>query len=130
MFAFETGTLAYQEVTRSRSWRFGRTPRFGAREASQYLGPGDDKVTLTGAILPAISGRFGSLEDLAAMGEEGLAWPLIDGLGNVLGDFVLEQLDHKAGTFLVDGVPRKGDFTISLVRVADDAARAEVGRAG
>lgn len=121
MFPFEIGTLAYQELARSRAWRYGRTARFGTREASQYLGPGDDKVTLSGAIIPGLSGSFWSIEKLAQMGDEGLAWPLVDGSGSVLGHYVLDQLDHKASTFMVDGKARKGDFTLTLTRVADDA---------
>jgi phage protein U len=121
MFPFEIGTLAYQELGRSRSWRFGRTPRFGAREASQYLGPGDDQVTLSGAIIPGLSGAFWSIEKLAQMADEGLAWPLVSGVGSVLGHYVVDSLEHRESTFLVDGLPRKGDFTLTLHRVADDA---------
>jgi len=120
MFQFEIGTLPYQELARSRSWRFGRTPRFGARDASQFLGPGDDKVTLSGGLVPGLAGRFSALDRLAEMADEGQAWPLTDGTGTVLGSFVVDQLDHKATTFLVDGVPRKGDFTITLTRIADE----------
>lgn len=120
MFQFEIGTLPYQELARSRSWRFGRTARFGAREASQFLGPGDDKVTLSGAIVPGLAGKFSSIETLADLADKGDAWPLIDGRGNVLGSYVVDQLDMKASIFLVDGVPRKGDFTLALTRVADD----------
>lgn len=121
MFAFEISTLAYQELTRSRAWRFGRTPRFGSREASQFLGPGDDKVTLTGAIYPGVSGSFWSLEQLANLADDGQAWPLVDGTGNVLGQYVVDSIDSRASTFLVDGLARKGDFSIALTRVAEDA---------
>jgi len=120
MFQFEIGTLPFQELARSRSWRFGRTARFGARDATQFLGPGDDKVTLAGGLVPGLAGRFSSVERLAEMAEEGLAWPLTDGTGNVLGNYVIDQLDHKATTFMVDGLARKGDFTVTLSRVADE----------
>jgi phage protein U len=121
MFPFEIGTLAFQELTRSRAWRFGRTPRFGTREASQFLGPGDDKVTLAGAIIPGLSGAFWSVEKLAQTADEGLAWPLVTGTGSVLGHYVVDAIEHKESTFFVEGQPRKGDFTITLTRVADDA---------
>lgn len=121
MFPFEIGTAPFQELARSRSWRYGRTARFGVREASQFLGPGDDQVTLSGAIIPGLAGAFWSIEKLAQIAEEGLAWPLVSGTGSVLGHFVIDQLDHKESTFLVDGLARKGDFTLTLHRVADDA---------
>ena len=48
MFIFDTDTTLFDELSRRRSWRHGRTERFGARAASQYLGPGEDQVTLSG----------------------------------------------------------------------------------
>ncbi|MDD3800205.1 MAG: phage tail protein [Novosphingobium sp.] len=119
MFQFEIGTLPYQELSRSRGWRYGRAPALGARDASQYLGPDADVITLTGALIPGLAGSFSSLEELVAIGDRGQACKLVDGLGNVLGSFELEKLDHKASTFMVDGLARKGDFTITLTRARD-----------
>lgn len=120
MFQFEIGTLPYQELSRSRAWRFGRSERFGAMPATQFLGPGDDQVTLSGALVPGLAGRFSAIESLAEMADKGEGWPLTDGVGNVLGTFVVDKLDHKASQFMVDGLARKGDFSLTLTRIADE----------
>lgn len=121
MFQFEIGTLPYQQLTRDRTWRHGRTDRFGARQASQYLGPGDDKVTLTGALIPGLAGSFSALETVARMADEGDAYSLVAGTGEVIGAFVIEHLGNSRDTFLIDGLARKGDFTLELTRVPDNA---------
>lgn len=119
IFAFEIGTLPYQELTRKTEWRHARSPRFGAREASQYLGPGAEKVTLSGALFPGVAGSYASLRDLRDMGDQGEAWPLVDGEGRVLGNFTIDSIDERQAVFMVNGVPRTADFTIELSRVAD-----------
>lgn len=122
MFQFEIGSLPYQELARSRAWRFGRTERFGTGAATQFLGPGEDKVTLSGALLPTLAGRFSSIETLAAIADEGKALPLTSGTGEILGNFTIDQLDYRGSTFTVDGVPRRGDFTVTLTRDVDAEA--------
>lgn len=118
MFGFELGTLPYQELTRRTAWKHARSPRFGAFDASQYVGPGEDRVTLSGALLPPIAGSYSSLRDLREMGDEGEAWPLVDGEGRVLGVFTIETIDERQSYHLDNGVPRKVDFTVELNRVS------------
>jgi hypothetical protein len=120
MFQFELLTLPFQQMSRKTSWRHGRTPRFGARDASQFLGPGEDKVTLSGALVPGVAGSFGSLDTLRDMAADGEAYALVDGQGRVIGTFVIDSLDESRSTFLVDGQARKGDFTVELTRIAED----------
>jgi len=119
MFVFETASAPFQEIARRRDWRHARTDRFGARAASQYVGPGEDQVTLSGTLVPALAGRWSSLEQLAAMAATGEAYPLADGEGRILGSFTIEGLEetHK---YLTDrGRARMIDFSLSLKRVDD-----------
>lgn len=117
MFAFEMGTLPYQELVRKTEWRHGSTPRFGARDASQYIGPGADQISLSGAIYPGVGGSHQSLRDLRDMGDQGEAWPLVDGTGRQLGVFTIGSIEERQAVFTVDGVPRTADFTIELSRI-------------
>jgi phage protein U len=118
MFGFEIGTVPFQELARTTEWRHASTPRYQARPASQFLGPGDDGVTLTGALLPGVAGSFSALETLKRMGDTGEHWPLVDGTGKVHGIYRLEKISEQESNFLVGGIPRKSDFTIELKRVA------------
>ncbi len=115
-FLFEIGSLPYQELSRRTDWRHGQSDRFGLRKASQFLGPGDDKITLTGALFPGTIGSFSSIETVRDMAGTGEAFTMLDGQGNVLGQWLIRSLDTRQSVFFVDGVARKADFTLELER--------------
>lgn len=121
-FVFSLPTLTYQDLSRRTGWRHGQTPRFAARPANQYLGPGDDTMSLSGSLVPEIAGDGGSFDTLRQMGDDGDAYPLVDGQGTLHGAFVIESLDERKRSFFEDGVARWSDFTLELRRVDDPGA--------
>ncbi len=121
MFTFEIDTALYDQIRRRRSWRHPSNDRVGARPASQYAGPGDDQVNLSGRIYPGQLGNPDSLQELAEMAETGQAFPLVDGEGVVFGAFVIESLDEVGRELMTDGMPRAIEFSIDLKRVDDEA---------
>ena len=116
MFIFDTDSAPFDELSRRRSWRHGRTERFGARAASQYLGPGEDQVTLSGKLVPELAGSYSSIEKLVEMADTGEAYPLADGIGNIMGSFTIETIDEQHGTLIDNGRARVIDFNIDLKR--------------
>ena len=56
LFVFDMSTTLFDELARKREWRHARTDRFGAMAASQFVGPGDDKVTISGTLVPEVAG--------------------------------------------------------------------------
>ena len=118
-FVFSLSTLAYQELQRRTSWKHASTSRVGARNARQFLGPGDDGITLTGWIAPDQVGKLSSIAELRAMGDAGEAYALVDGTGSVYGAFIIEGLDEGQTLHQKDGTPRRVEFTITLMRVDD-----------
>jgi len=118
MFVFETDSLLFDEFARKRSWRHARTERFGAIAASQFVGPGDDDVTLSGRLVPGLAGRWSSLQRIAEMADTGEAFPLADGTGTILGQFTIEGLDETHRSLIDNGRARLIDFTLTLRRVA------------
>lgn len=122
-FVFSLPTLAYQTLDRQTAWRHPTTSRVGARAASQYLGPGDDIISLRGLILPEFGQRT-SLDELRRMADTGAAWPLVDGTGRVFGQWVITELAEAGSVFDRTGQPLRVEFTISLLRVDDDRADA------
>lgn len=119
MFVFDISSLAFEELARRRAWRHARTDRFSALAASQFVGPGDDQITLSGALVPELGGRYSSIEQIAAMADTGEAYPLADGTGRVFGTFTIEGLDETHKYLVEGGVARKVEFSITLQRVAD-----------
>lgn len=117
LFAFSVDNALFDSFDRDRDWRHERSDRFMARAASQFVGPGDDRVTITGSLIPEVAGRYGALETLAEMAATGEAYPLMDGLGRILGHYTIERIGERKSNLVEDGRARRNDFTIDLVRV-------------
>lgn len=116
-FLFDLDNALFDQIARTRNWRHGRTDRFGARAASQFLGPGEDSITLTGTLVPEIAGKYSSLDTLAELADTGEALPFADGTGRILGRYTIESLDQTETSLIDRGRPRRTDFTINLKRV-------------
>lgn len=119
MFIFDLPTLAHDELQRRASWRHARTPRIGARDATQFVGPGEETINLSGAVYAEITDGRVSIDDLRTMAASGEAWPLLDGTGTVFGDYVIEAIDERHAYLMIDGRAQRIDFAINLLRVAD-----------
>lgn len=115
-FVFSLGTLAYQELQRQQSWRFGASERVGARAALQYLGEGEETIELAGVLAPEVTGTRASLDTLRSLAGDGQALPLVDGTGVVCGSYVLTAIRETGTLFFEDGTARRTDFTLSLRR--------------
>ncbi len=77
----------------------------------------NDMLTLSGVLMPEITGGRLSLLALEQMAEQGKAWPLIEGSGTIYGMYVIEGLNQTKTEFFRDGMPRRIEFTLSLKRV-------------
>lgn len=121
LFVFSLDTLSYQELQRRSSWKHASQSLVGARNATQYLGPGDDVITLNGVVLPEFAGIPASLAVLRLMADQGAAWVLVEGTGTIYGAFVITELQETKTLFYVDGEARRIEFTITLQRVDQDA---------
>lgn len=121
-FIFSLPTLAYQELSRRSSWRWSQNPRIGARAASQFLGPGEDTISLAGDLVPQIVGDVSSIDQLRALGDRGEALALVSGDGRVHGAYVILSLDERQGLLWSDGSARRYDFSIELRAVDDEDA--------
>lgn len=119
-FVFSLSTLAYQEFQRQTDWRHGSTSRIGARPARQFLGAGDDSITLPGVLLPELTGGLPSLDEIREMADTGKAWVLVEGTGRIYGLWVIESLSETHSLFFADGTARRIEFSLVLKRVDDD----------
>lgn len=118
-FVFSLSDLAYQQLQRQMSWRHASSERVGARAARQFLGPGEDSIELSGLILPPLTGDVASLETLRDMAGQGAAQALVDGSGNVYGQFAIESLRETQTLHFPDGTPRRIEFQLTLTRYED-----------
>lgn len=120
LYVFGLRTVPYQQLQRQISWRHPSVSRVGKRPARQFIGPGDDSITLSGVLYPELTGGKLSLAALEAMADTGKAWPLIEGTGIFYGLFVIEEISQTHSTFFPDGAPRKIEFSLKLTRVDDE----------
>lgn len=116
-FVFSLPTLAYQDLQRQTAWRHPSNARVGARPARQFVGPGDDTITLSGVLAPEFAGDLVSLGKLREMADAGMAWPLVTGTGEVLGAFVIESLAETRSLLMDNGAARRIEFQLQLARV-------------
>lgn len=119
VFIFGLPTIAYQELQRSTEWRHASTSRIGTNPASQFLGRGEDTISLPGTMLPGLAGSPVSLDLLRKMADTGKAWPLIGGTGRIYGIWVITSINETQQIFFEDGTPRRYEFTVSLKRIDD-----------
>ena len=119
LYIFSLKTAAYQQLQRQTAWRHPSNSRIGALPARQYLGKGDDTITLSGLIMPELTGERVSLDALRLMGDTGKAWPLVEGTGRIYGLWIIESLFETNTLYFQDGAPRRIDFTLTLQRVDD-----------
>lgn len=125
-FQFGLSTAAYQELSRSTNWTWAAQSRFGQDDALQNTGPGADNLTLPGIVYPEFQGGTGQLDALRDLADQRTPLRLVDGLGRMRGEWVIEKVDERATIFAQRGVARKQEFTVSLRRAPDSAAPASI----
>nr|WP_315290056.1 phage tail protein [Serratia proteamaculans] len=126
LFVFMLRTLPYQTMNRQLSYRWPTGSRVGQRPSAQFLGVDGETITLSGQLLPELTGGRLSLLTLQTMAEQGRAWPLIEGSGTIYGMFVIEKITQDSKEFFANGQPRQISFTITLKRV-DESLHAMFG---
>lgn len=117
MFVFEMDNLPYQELSRALDWRFAQTERFGARAASQFVGAGNETIAISGTLYPGTIGEYADFQTLIDMANTGNQFALVNGHGDVLGQFIIKSMSDSKTLFVSNGNARKIDFSINLERV-------------
>lgn len=117
LIPFMRQTLPYSEMQQNVDYRWPTNSRVGQRASAQFIGPGDDKITLSGELRPEITGGALSMLTMKLLADEGRAWPLIGGSGTIYGMYVIENYSSTSSEFYSDGSARKIMFSLSLLRV-------------
>ena len=56
MFVFELKTVPHQQLQQSKTWRHVKNERINRSAKWQYIGAGDDQITLSGVLYPSVTG--------------------------------------------------------------------------
>lgn len=119
-FQFEVNTAAYQALRRNTDYRWAKADRLTRSPARQFIGKGDDKITLSGRIYTAHAGGLGQLDQMRSMGATATPLMLIDGGGKVYGKFVILKVTEMQVNFIAGGKPRRQDFTLEIAAYGED----------
>lgn len=117
LFVFRLQTLPYQTLQRNVDYRWPSNSRIGLRQTLQFLGVSEEKITLSGVLMPEITGGKVSMQLLDAMAVEGRAWPMLEGTGTIYGMFVVNSVSETRSEFFSDGSARRIEFSLTLTRV-------------
>lgn len=117
MFVFRISTAAYQQLVQKTEWRHAQNSRVGTLPAYQFIGRGENTISLSGSIVPEF-GHQKSLIQLSNMADKGKAYPLICGNGRVWGQYVIESISETHSVFFKNGTARKVEFTIELKQIS------------
>lgn len=120
LFVFELRTLPYQQLQQSRAWRHVKNERINRSAKWQYIGAGDDQITLSGVLYPEITGGEISLTVLTTQAYLGRPWPLIDGTGQIYGMYVLTGMQTTRTELNRYGKAKKIEFSLSFQRCDED----------
>lgn len=116
LFVFSVHTAPFDSVQRSTEWRWPSNNRTGGEPAYQFVGRGEDQITLNGVPMPAYTGGPSSLNMLREMAERGEPYLLMRGDGKVLGYWLIASLNETASELIFDGNAQKIEFQLTLKR--------------
>ena len=126
-YRFSIDTAAYEELTRTTEYRWARQDRIGRHPARQYLGPGDDTISLRGAVLSTYRGGTGQVDAMREEAGKGEPLRLVSGTGTVFGLWAILRIRETGRVFVEGGVPRQVGFELRLGYYGEDAGRAGAG---
>lgn len=120
MFVFTQKTIPFQTLDRESNWRHPTNSVVGGMPKTQFTEKEGEKITISGRLMPEITGGRFSIKMLELMADSGGSFPLIDGATfELVGFFVIESLSETRSEMFGDGAPRAIDFTLNLKRTDD-----------
>jgi hypothetical protein len=119
-FQFTLANGAPQTLERTADYRWEVQERLLRQPSAQFLGPGEQSITLDGTLYPGFTGKQSTMQQLRDMAEQGEPFMLTDGLGRVHGKWALRRVREGQSTFMANGAARAITFSLELTRYGED----------
>ena len=132
-YVFQLDTAAFQSLQRQSAYRWEIKNRLKRLPAAQFLGPGEEGITLPGIILPHFRGgigQVGKMREMAAKGDPLALVYAFERAGQYAGLWCIKEVSETRTLFFKDGVPRRIEFQLSLVAYGEDAKSQSNGLVG
>lgn len=113
---FEVAPVNVEKVTRDVGHDFAAKDIVGAQRPRESVGEADEKINMSGCLFPQRLGGLSGLELLEQMAISGEPQMLVRGDGRVFGWYFIEHMREDSAYLDRNGVGRKIDFTIDLVK--------------
>ena len=114
LFVFTINTAMFDQMQRDNKFLWAKKMSVGRGPLYQFVGVDDETISLSGILVPPITGGAEELEKLRAMGKQGKSWNLVSGTGEDLGAWFIENVSESGSLFKADGTARKIDFSMNL----------------
>ncbi len=118
-FVFGLRTAPFAELSQAHQWRWASNQRFAQDPALQYVGRGESSLDLPCRLAPEITGGYSNIKLLQTMANRGEPYILLRGNGEVLGYWVIKEMQIREGDFFSDGVAQRIDFNLNLQRYSE-----------
>lgn len=112
-YRFAAG-VGLNDTDRQTEWRWQFQDVIGAPPAGQFVGPGEDCMTIRGTIYPHYRGGLGQVDQMRAQAGLGVPLILVDGTGRYYGLWAITSIQEGKTFFMPDGAPRKIEFTLQI----------------
>ncbi|MEK7991721.1 MAG: phage tail protein [Thiotrichaceae bacterium] len=119
---FTTNTTALNKIAHSTTYEWAAVGRLDRPHARQFLGKGEDNITLTGEYYPAVGGNANALEAVRSKADKGTPEILMDGSGKNWGKYVCTDVKDDKSELMDDAKPQKVSFTVTLKKYYPDGA--------
>ena len=118
----DTRPFSVDDIERSASADFAMKPLLGTLPGREFMGEGEDKLTVSGQLLPSKIGGLTQLEALHAFRQAGQRLPVMRGDGRMLGWFVIEEIRESHSNLMRDGVGFTVGHAVTMARTSPEGA--------
>lgn len=118
--AVDTRPFSVDDVSRSASADIASKPLIRSRPGHEFMGEGEEEMTLSGQLLPTKIGGLNELEIAYGMMRNGTRFPIMRGDGRALGWFAFTSIQETHRELLNDGVGFVVRHSMSMVKVEPD----------
>lgn len=108
-YKFSPTSLRY-----SKEKRWSIVECIGKMPSLQNIGQGAENIDIEGVIYLNNLNGLNELNSMKEAEKNQEPRTLVDSLGNVLGQFVIAQLEEKQTSYFPSGLPKKVEFNLSL----------------
>ena len=118
-FVFELRSASCQQVRKSYEYRWSNVDVVSGNTVLQSIGIGSEKIDLEGVIYPNFAKYATQITEMKLLAESQKPQLLVDGKGQIHGNYVIKQIDETQSFLDKYGTPQKIEFKISLEKYGE-----------